>query len=167
MPAPTPETIALARQRYVEKAPVATILAETKMSLGTLYLWLDGGPESEPRLPPIPRRRSVLKRRQHLAASQVSLVARLWRTAERQVRDIEDRVRLQLQEPEERERDARVLAILVKTLRELRALQDAEEEESAENDDITLDDFRRNLARKIDAIIARRNQPADGGPQSQ
>lgn len=168
MPAPTPDTITLARQRYLEGAPLAAILAETNMSLGTLYLWLDGGPESEPRLPPLPRRRSVLKRRQHLAASRVSLIARLWRTAERQVRDIEDRVRLAVQEPEERERDARVLAITVKMLRDLSALQDGDEEEPAAHDDSpdSIDNFRRELARRIQGIIAVRNQSADNGTQS-
>ncbi len=87
---------------------------------------------------------------------------RLWRTAERQVRDIEDRLRLNLQQPDERERDARVLATMVKTLRELRALQEAEEEPSGEDEGPSnLDDFRRELARKIDGIIAARSEHAD------
>jgi hypothetical protein len=157
--------ITLARQRYVEGVAVSKILAECGMSLGTFYLWLDGGPDDgSVRLPPIPRRRAVMgKRRMPPSASRVSLIQRLWRTAERQVRDIEDRVRLQLQDSGERERDARVMAIVVRTLRDLRALDTAEEEASRENDDTgNLDDFRRELARKIDGIIAARNSGAAG-----
>src|SRR4029077_2230047 len=128
MPAPTPEMIALARQRYLEGVSVSKILGETGMSLGTLYLWLDGGPENDARLPPIQRRRVVMGKRRKPLTGRVSLVNRLWRTAERQVCDIEDRLRLNQQQPEERERDARVLAIMVKTLRDLRALRAADEE---------------------------------------
>jgi hypothetical protein len=157
--------ITLARQRYIEGAAVSRILAECGMSLGTFYLWLDGGPnDGTVRLPPIPRRRAVMgKRRMPLSGSRVSLIQRLWRTAERQVRDIEDRLRLQLQDAGERERDARVMAIVVRTLRDLRALDKAEEEAAAENDDTgNIDDFRRELARKIDGIIAARNLGAAG-----
>ena len=159
MPAPTPDTIALARTRYSEGVAIAKILAETGMSFGTLYLWLDGGPDdgAGPRLPPLRRRRSVMgKRRQPLTGGRVSLVNRLWRTAERQVRDIEDRVRLNMQQPDERERDARLLAILVKTLRDLRALQTVEDEPENDDQPASLDDFRRELARKIDGIVAQR-----------
>src|SRR4029077_2281472 len=129
---------------------------ETGMSLGTLYLWLDGGPENDARLPPIQRRRVVMGKRRKPLTGRVSLVNRLWRPAERQVCDIEDRLRLNQQQPEERERDARVLAIMVKTLRDLRALRAADEEASPENDagPDTLDDSRRSLARKIDGIVA-------------
>jgi hypothetical protein len=94
-------------------------------------------------------------------------VKRLWRTAELQVRDIEERLRLN-QLPDERERDARVLAIIVKTVRELRAMQGADDKESAENDNATgnIDDFRRELARKIDGIIARRGERTAGDAES-
>lgn len=163
MPAPAADMITLARQRYAEGVAVSKILAETEMSLGTFYLWLDGGPDDGgQRLPPIPRRRVVMgKRRMPLSGGRASLIQRLWRTAERQVRDIEDRLRLQLQDSGERERDARVMAIVVKTLRDLRALDTAEEEASRENDDTgNLDDFRRELARKIEGVIAATNPDA-------
>jgi hypothetical protein len=170
MAAPSTEMIALARQRYADGIAIAKILAETGMSLGTLYLWLDGGPNdaAPPRLPRIERRRTVLARRSKpLKGDRVSLVNRLWRASERQVRDIEDRLRLSRQQPDERERDARMLAIMVKTLRELRALSDAEQRGSAGNDDgpDNLDDFRRELARKIDGIIARRGPGTARGSQ--
>ncbi len=69
----------------------------------------------------------MAKRRKPLSGSPVSLIARLWRTAERQVRDIEDRLRLNQQPADERERDARMLAVIVKTVRDLRALRDCDE----------------------------------------
>ncbi len=166
-----PEAVAQMRQRYADGVTVSRVLAEFDVSLGTLYFWLDGGPaEGGPRLPPVPRRRVVLgKRRRPLKTSRVSLVARLWRTAERQVRDIEDRLARNQQEPSERERDARMLAIMVKTLRELSTLDalDAaaggETPGAGEDNDLPrdIDEFRRDLVRKIEAIVARRDSGAD------
>ena len=63
-------------------------------------------------------------RRRRLSGDRVALVGRLWRTAEAQVRDIEERLARHQQQPDERERDARTLAVLVKTMRELSALDD-------------------------------------------
>lgn len=165
MPAPTQEMIALARERYQAGDPVAKILGETGMSIYTLYVWLKGGPDDGegPRLPRIPLRRVIVGKRRKLdARDRMSLVVRLWRTAERQVCDIEERLRQNTQQPDERDRDARVLATMVKTLRELRALHEAEEELSGEDEGpANLDDFRRDLARQIDGIIARRKPQAD------
>ena len=59
-----------------------------------------------------------------MSGDRVALVGRLWRTAEAQVRDIEERLARHQQQPDERERDARTLAVLVKTMRELSALDD-------------------------------------------
>jgi hypothetical protein len=165
----SPEAGAQMRQRYLEGVPVSRILAEFGASIGTLYFWIDGGPaDAGPRLPPLPRRRVVVgQRRRPLKTSRVSLVARLWRTAERQVRDIEDRLARNQQEPSERERDARMLAILVKTLRELSSF-DALDLASAQpgdndGDDMPqdIDEFRRELTRKVEALISRRAPGAD------
>lgn len=163
MSAASPETVARARELYASGVPVSRILAETEFSLGTLYLWLDGGPleNGAPRLPQVPRRRQVLvKRRRALKTDRVSLAARLWRTAERQVRDIEQRLAANQQEPAERERDARVLAVLVRTLRDLAAFDSAALPISpaSETDDPPrdLDEFRRELARRMDALVASR-----------
>jgi hypothetical protein len=119
-----------------------------------------------------PRRRVIAgKRRRPLKDTRTSLVARLWRTAERQVRDIEARLTAVQQEPAERERDARVLSVLVKTLRELAAFDEAtlesqsEKETAAEDDDAVprdIDELRRELARRVDRIRERRT--ADGTP---
>ncbi len=121
---PTREQIERARTMYAEGFTVSRCLAACDMSLGTLYYWLDGGPHEAggPLYPPIPRRRAVVgKRRAPLPADRVSLTARLWRTAERQTRDIEERLARPGASSPERERDVRMLASLVRTLRELAA----------------------------------------------
>ena len=100
MPSPKPDTrtaspekVTLARQMYIDGARIPDIMAATGLSRGTIYFWLDGGPliDGRRQLPPLRRRRNVLgkRRRGMLKADRISLVARLWRTAERQVRDIE------------------------------------------------------------------------------
>lgn len=176
---PTWEEILRARAMYVEGFTVSRILAATNMSLGTLYYWLDGGPlEADgPRLPPIPRRRKVVgKRRRPLAADRVSLAARLWRTAERQARDIEERLARPDQPPPERERDARMLAVLVRALRDLSAFdagqpgdpaREAVPDEHAAQD---ADAIRAELLRRIHNMRARAKAggeatPDERGPQ--
>lgn len=163
MPA-SPEMGALARQRYAEKVAISQILAETGMSLGTLYRWIDGCPDKdgEPLLPRLPRRRKVTgKRRRTLQGTRVSLVTRLWRTAERQVRDVEERLKRAGLDAGERERDARLMAVLVKTVRELTAIDEKNPELAPENDERDLDEFRRDLTRKVEAVIAARGEAPD------
>ena len=112
------------------------------------------------------------KRRSPLPARRDALVARLWRTAECQVRRIESRLACDTQEPAERERDARVLAIMVKTLRELAAFDAAARESgrmqqtAADDDDAVprnLDDLRRELARRIERLCADEQDPGLAG----
>jgi hypothetical protein len=161
---PAPATVALIRQRYREGVPVSQIQAEFGVRhLRTLYDALDGKLDDGSGIAPapLPRRRVRTKVPKRLRASRETLVARLWRTAERQVRDIELRLAGHQQQPDERERDARVLAVLVKTLRELHAVDGANMRGKAaadlENDDQRdIDEFRRDLARKLDAIVAER-----------
>jgi hypothetical protein len=157
---PSPETVALARQMYIDGASVSEILAATQLSLGALYNWLDGGPNDPAlRLTPIPRRRDIKGQRRRLTeAARASLVTRLWQSAERQVRDIEGRLKQAAIEPAERERDARLLAVLVKTLRELNTIDDSKRGKGAadQQDDEPprdLDEFRRELARRMDAFV--------------
>lgn len=120
---PSREQIERARAMYAEGFTVSRILAACDMSLGTLYYWLGGGPRDEqgaPLLPPLARRRVVVgKRRKPFAASRVSLLARLYRTAERQVFEIEQRLAVPGAATPERERDVRMLASLTRTLRDL------------------------------------------------
>jgi hypothetical protein len=166
---PTMDEIHRGRDMYTQGFTVSRILAATDMSLGTFYSWLDGGPcdeKGEPMLPPIPRRRQVLgKRRKPLIASHASLVARLYRTAERQALDIERRLACPSDSTPERERDVRMLALLVQSLRGLSAVAPAEPKGASasrkidEPDDPVpedIDEYRLELARRIRAFIASR-----------
>jgi hypothetical protein len=168
MPSPDPETVALVRRRYLERVPVSQIMGESGLSLGTLYFAFDGKyDDGSGTLPaPLPRRRVVIgQRKTTLRSSRASLVARLWRTAEAQVRGIEDRVMRNGQPADERERDARSLAVLVKTLRELALFDERNKAPQVKDDDEgprDIDEFRRELARKIDAIIAARSESPPG-----
>lgn len=170
MPTPAIETIALARRRYAEGVAVAAILDETGLSLGTLYACLDGAIDcGAERLPPLPRRRATTaKRRGMPQVDRVSLVRRLWSSAERQVRDIERRLALDRQEPDEGERNARVLSVLVRTMRELTAF-DADNGETTDmnagddNFPRDIDELRRELARRISAIRADHLAASCGG----
>jgi hypothetical protein len=117
-----------AREMYAEGFTVSRILAHCQISLGTLYACLDGTPfgQDGERMAPLPRRRDVTgRRRRALKADTVSLVNRLLRTAERQVRDIETRLSARAQPPVERERDVRMLTGLARMLRDLQAMRKA------------------------------------------
>jgi hypothetical protein len=86
----------------------------------------------------------------------------MWRAADAQVQEIENRLLQESQEPLERERDARVLAVLAKTLRELAALDETKQlkQTAAPADDDAvprdMDELRRSLARKLEALVAGR-----------
>jgi AcrR family transcriptional regulator len=158
----TPEQIAFARERYADRTvSVAQIERETGMSTRTLYYFVDG---AEGRYPALPRRRVATGGKPRApGGDRTALVARLWRTAERQVREIEQRLARHRQEPDDRERDARVLAVLVKTLRELSALDETKtgdiSKDATYDDDEgprDIDEFRRELARRMDAFVASR-----------
>jgi hypothetical protein len=168
----SPEQVAQARQMYLDGATVADIRRATGMTDYQLYYWFDGGPpDGERHLPPLPRRsvRKGASRRRKLSGDRVALVGRLWRTAEAQVRDIEERLARHQQQPDDRERDARTLAVLVKTMRELVALDDIRDggasPAESEHDDggpRDLDEFRRELARRMEAVIAARTEAGAG-----
>jgi hypothetical protein len=163
---PTREQIEGARQDYRDGVPVSRVLARRDMSLGTLYYWLDGGPAGEDGnrlLDPIPRRKRVLgKRRRPLKGDPVSLTARLWRTAELQVRDIEERLARPSAATPERERDVRMLASLVRALRDLKAFDaaDGAEAEAAREPQPNIEELRASLMRKLQAIIAEQDEEA-------
>jgi len=184
--APTMAEIERARAMYAQGFTVARCLAAGNMSLGTLYYWLDGGPYLAPTtdksavgvgpttdtsvggdahgarmLPPIPRRRVVVgKRRKPLAADTASLLARLTRIAERAALDIEQRLARPAAATPERERDVRMLTLLVQALRGLTAIAPADEaaaKRNAQDDDPVpedMDAFRLELARRIEAFVA-------------
>lgn len=174
---PTREQIERARDMYVNGFTVSRILAACDMALGTLYYWLGGGPREEgsPLYPPIPRRRQVTgKRRRPLQTSRVSLAARLWRTAEAQVRDIEERLSRPAASPVERERDVRMLSVLVRTMRDLALFDPGAPGEAPpveEDDDMPKDmeEFRIQLARRIRGLVeaVKRQRAAEQGDQGE
>jgi hypothetical protein len=149
---PSRAQIERARAMYAEGFSVARVLAGCDMSLGTLYYWLDGGPRDErgaPLLPPLARRRVVVgKRRKPLPASRVSLLARLYRAAERQAFDIEQRLAVPGAATPARERDVRMLAALTRTLRDLSGLGDGAPAGESAADPTALAAARRQMDNK-------------------
>jgi hypothetical protein len=152
------ETIVRVRSDYLSGVQLKTIMAETGVSSRTLYKIVDGA-YGEASRPALQRRNSTKGGRGERGA----LIARLWSTADRQVREIDKRLRRGRQEPGERERDARALAVLVRTLRELCAFDAASNATAAatdqdEHDDMPtdIDEFRNELARRINAFVRER-----------
>ena len=102
------------------------------------------------------------------SVSRLALVKRMWRAADAQVREIENRLLSEAPEPIERERDARVLAVLAKTLRELSALEEIKRNKQtvAPADDDTvprdMDELRRSLSRKLEALVAEQSSALPG-----
>jgi hypothetical protein len=110
---------------------------------------------------PIPRRRPAV-RSYRRAASRVALVGSIWRTAQKQVEHIEDRLDAAGLPLAERESNARMLAVVARTLRELAAVDEANKprKNNPKNDDDELpprnvDELRQALSRKLEAFIAR------------
>jgi transposase-like protein len=177
----TDDRIAAIRQRHIDGVPISQIAAEFDICPSTATYWIDGGPKHTPRhLPPLPRGRQTRRGRKMASrAARTALVDRLWRAANRQVQEIEDRLAVRKRaggEDEIGERDARMLAVLVKTLRELAALNETNKEAAAaaalpqpdpDHDDPVprdIDEFRRELARRIEALVGSRR---DGGVRSE
>jgi AcrR family transcriptional regulator len=161
---PREKAIAMRADYAADELSVDEICQKHKVSSGTLYYLVDGGPPSgDLHLPPLPRRSAGVARAALApGAKRAALVKRMWRTAELQVRDIEQRLKHAMPEPLERERDARVLAVLAKTLRELSALDASQQDNQTiapEDDDPIprdIDEFRRELARRIHALVESR-----------
>jgi len=149
-PRRVPAMAQLARQLYLDGAP----LKETARRTG---------------LKPAARRVTLAPGTRSAAPARGHLLSRLWRAAERQLDEIEQRLAAAVP-PEadapagpprpaaDAEKDARALAVLARTLRELSALE-AEAQKSrkvkAEDDAVRdLDTFRRELARRLDRLRA-------------
>jgi hypothetical protein len=153
---------------------VDSILAATGITLHILYRCLAGAfPDGSGIKPaPVPLRRAGVRVR-HRMGSRAALVARMWRTAERQVEEIEDRLKAAGLQPAEREGNARTLAIVARTLRELVAVDDAGKARGKgapkDDDDDTpprsVDDLRRSLAQKLEAFVAGRAGAVSGDAQ--
>jgi hypothetical protein len=166
-PTPTPDVVALVRRLYQDGVPVKDISARTGLRLGTMYRCVEGKFDDGSGIPPapIPRRRADTHTAERIG-SRGALIARMWRTAERQVGEIEDRLKAAGIELAERESNARTLAIVARTLRELSAVDEADKARGKEaskdnNDDVpprNIDELRSSLAKKLEAFI--------GGPGS-
>jgi hypothetical protein len=165
-----PDSAARARQMYSEGVTTRDIIEATGLSHWTLYHWIEGGPKKDgkPLLQPLVKRRTVTRRR-ILKQDRLTLVNRMMRAAERQVGEIEQRLAGSGQAIGERERDARTLALLAKTLQSLTALdalheKDAPKRKTSNDESIprSIDELRRSVAAKLAAIVAQRN-PAGGG----
>ena len=173
MSVPPPDQVVRVRLRYAGGAPVADILKDSDLSRQLLLRCLAGefpGPDGET-LQPIRLRSHRSGEPARKRATRKALTRRLWRAAERQVCEVEERFALEDRAPNERERDARILAVLVRTLRELSDF-DAEERQQAEtaadNDDViprNLDELRRELSRRMDRMAAAAAPRISGKPE--
>jgi hypothetical protein len=165
---PAPERIAAARSLYLEGVRVTEILKRTGFTSHQFYLWLSGGPPGTlgadgKALPPLPLRQPALagERRLSLAGTRAALVGRLWRAADRQAAEIEARLASAEAADKDRERDARTLAVLARTVRELLAIDSKHDKPAreAEQDDPMprdLDALRDALAARIGQLRAER-----------
>jgi hypothetical protein len=97
---------------------------------------------------------------------RAAVVQKLWESAARQVTDLHARVLAADLDADERERDVRMLSVMVKTMRELAALDDVAGADDGDRDDQPdsrdIDEFRRELARRIDALVAAQSGETDG-----
>ena len=158
----TSETIESIRRDFADGEPVAVIKSKYNVSQATFDACVDGKVPGHPPMPPIPRRKTRLGKATQADIRSV-LIAKLWRTAKRQVSEVEARLKAVALQPSERESDNRMLAVLVKTVRELAALDDARDARNISTDVIDddpipqdIDEFRRELARRMDAFVVAR-----------
>ncbi|MGL5116145.1 MAG: hypothetical protein ACRC7C_12550 [Beijerinckiaceae bacterium] len=94
---------------------------------------------------------------------RAALTARLWRAAELQAAEVEARVALGTRPAADAERDARVLAVLAKTLRELSTAElsfaDGDDDDAAPDD---LDELREALGQRLRRIARERGTREPG-----
>lgn len=168
-----PETVALARRRYIEGVTVREIMAVTGLSQWAAYrcfagIYDDGSGQPLTALPP--RRAHVHK------SSRKAAIQRLWSSVDRQVRKIEELLGCDGATSQERDGHTRALAALMRTLREMSEFDQAQAARSRRgsrkpkerNDDPVprdLDELRRELARRMQAFVRERTGggiPGDG-----
>ena len=162
--APSPATVALVRRRYLAGAAVKDIVAEAGITRVMLDRCLKGEFADGSGAVPVPIARRHARARRP-TGSRAALVARMWRTAERQVEEIEDRLKATGLELAERESNARTLAVVARTLRELAVVDEARQARGKgaakdRDDDAVprnIDELRRALAKKLDEFVAGRS----------
>jgi hypothetical protein len=168
---PPPTQVALVRRRYLAGDTVRSILSDTGMRRDTLRRCLNGEHADGSGITPTPIAKRPAGARHH-TGSRAALVARMWRAAERQVEQIEHRLKAAGLELPERESNTRMLATMAKTLRELAAFDEAQKprgKETPDADDNTVprnvDDLRRELARKLELFVAGRAHRVPGNAE--
>ena len=96
------------------------------------------------------------------------IVSRLWQTAEKQVDEVENRLAALRDDPQAMEREAKTLAIIARTVRDLVAIDEqAEPSRPAEKrNDVAIDqsarvlaEFRRELAERLEQLRHERAGP--------
>lgn len=183
-PRKAPAMAGLARRLYLDGVTVAEIARRTGLKRSSVYYWADRevAPDGAVTLRPVVRRVAAPAEAAAGKPARGPLLARLWRAAERQLDEIEQRLAqagASLPEGEppqpraaaDTEKDARALAVLARTLRELSALEaegrktwQENRKAKAEDDAVRdLDTFRRELARRLDRLRAGGNGPAPAG----
>ncbi len=153
--------ISRAREMYQQGALLREIVSETGLPEGTIYYWLEGGAPGMEQLPLIPRRNGTVlsQRRSSLKTTRGSVIARLWRTAERQVADIETRLIAAGGDPNSLATDAKTLSVLARTVRDLVALDTEQTKGAADKQNEETDgprdfeEFRRELADKMRQLV--------------
>jgi hypothetical protein len=100
-----------------------------------------------------------------LAVKREEFITKLFESAQKQLEDIDRRVEAGSRTGPEAERDARAVAALVKVLGALAGDDNTDTGKPADNDEgpRDLDEFRRELARQMDEIVARRTHRAAAG----
>jgi hypothetical protein len=176
---PTPKQVALARRLYRDGDSIDAILVATRLLRPMLYRCLAGDfPDGSGLAPEPVLLRSARKRSSDSGAGRAALIARMWRTAERQVDEIEKRLADSGLERAERESGARTLAVVAKTLRDLAAFDEegnargrgSRGEKTRKDDDDesvprNVEDLRRALAQKLDAFVAGRSAFVSDDPE--
>jgi hypothetical protein len=162
---PTPEVVARVRRGYAEGVPVSEIAAQVGItSMHVLYGCFDGRyPDGSSEAPAaIPRRMTKTSVRRGGDLSRAALVARIWRTARKQVEDIEQRLAAAGLPLAERESNNRMLAVVARTLRELNSVDAGlkQRTDTPKSDDDgppprNVDELRAALAQKLEAFIRR------------
>jgi molecular chaperone GrpE (heat shock protein) len=103
----------------------------------------------------------------HAAPQLSDTIERLYRAVLEELAAVEN-LRAQLkrepQSPQDAERTARTLSSLTETLQKLQRLQCAVPQSGSYDDDMPadIDEFRTELARRIEAFVASRSEPGDG-----
>lgn len=170
-----PENALRARQMYLAGAPIELIKRDTGLNLHKIYFWLAGGPETPDGsrlLAPIPPRR-VHKHSARSQAARAALVVRIMKAAERQVREIEDKLVVSGEELDSRLRNARALAVLVRTLNELSASDAraprAKKAKTPNDDPVPRDvgELRRELARRLHRLVGEAKRVCPSEPAAE